>query len=832
MSTAAKRRVLVGVAAVVVVLGAGLVYSWLGSRISDRALAERIEAGLDERDLVSVVSVKPLSRSEQAGGKSVLIEYSAGLKSRAPLFERVETESVLREKLGVDPKTSAEERRLLASKDADRVLKLAGLGGSPADPFAAVLLRRVVETDASFEYRGSILANRVNGKWTFPDVEGAYADARPAGGLRSSFPKDAIVVDDPVDMERLKTMVETHARFLTSITGARAKLEELRAADRAKRRTETLARIGSGRHFGGTASNLSDGATVPLYLEIVRLDAGAPGSGSTSGTLAGLLRNDGGWQEARPVTGQWRVDPEFERWELELHTKFGDRVRGAGPILSLSDSWTMRFSLSPEGGLSARTQTVAYELAALSDEELTKARQEIGSAGQKLRAAVSPTATYAVDFPRGVVSRALLRFGASSDGGEAVIARLIASERNWSRSFKVTLNTNKYRTDDPAVEMKSAGRESVREANRVGDYMFGSPGELTLALMPDGEDLVASNTSFGTLRFRHLTADEVSRIEAEERARRERIASCLSPGTSWDGTAVGGDRSIARVRLRFTALDLNSGTVDAVLESLEQPGVLRRFTGVVAPASGSIILNPRTGVIDRSGVLRFPYFSSETDMPLELNLTEREIEGTAYSWNLKFAVADASQVAMPPLPSLPGAYVLQDGKWVRLPRNNGKVGASAVQTTLNVVSGLNNIIGALGGKQANETATAGAPGERISQLTFDGTDPLPRVAGDGVLLLHVGPIDSTAVQSANRYASDLKGLRLMDVAPTRLEQDGRRRLDLLRVVPGIAAFGVQGVAGRFSEPAPGALLFTPQSSLDPGTYAVGANSVSYEFEVR
>jgi hypothetical protein len=181
--------------------------------------------------------------------------------------------------------------------------------------------------------------------------------------------------------------------------------------------------------------------------------------------------------------------------------------------------------------------------------------------------------------------------------------------------------------------------------------------------------------------------------------------------------------------------------------------------------------------------------------------------------------------ALPPFPGTVGAYVLSDdGQWLPLPRNNGRIVQSAVQKANAFFGWLNQAEAKIAGTKVPDQ------NEVTGQWMFDGTTPVPVVSGDDVVVIYAGPL----VISPSLLAKypQLAMEPLMEMAPLWVLDSGVRAVPLTSPVKNIYGFGPLRVPVTLERPTLAITLMHCTTRLPARHYAVACGDTGYEFAVQ
>jgi hypothetical protein len=832
MSRGTKLGLVGALVALVLLVGGGLTWRMLSSRPGNAAVLAFLNTEVGGGRAVFTDLVRQIDRLPDG---TVRVAFAATGATPEPLYQPIEAAQYFTQELKVDVGRLQELRQLLNGPGGARVRELAGNPTQPPDPLQAIILRETCAKGAPVKYHGVLGARKAAQGWTYELAEGQFDGEPPRGSLRATLGKTTFLIGAAKDQEALRELAALQSAYAAQLATARVKYEdELRAA-RAARRDHFLAVVHGGALFTGTATprNGRD-EPVPLYLELTEV-------GTTNRQVAALLRNDGGWSESRPFQGEWRSDPEAEHFTVVLSTRSGQAVRDGGPFLQVNDTWTVSFDVDAAGRLTGQTNAYDYVFTPVPADGVAKLKAELAASEHALLAATAADMVYvgaAISKRTQASEPILLRFTQQKNAGALLNARLESPEReDWQRALNGNLQTNRYRADDLPVRL--AARRADR-SQRAADSSVFAAYELMLALRLDGDTLSGEDSGF-VYRLTRASAAEIQRIQADAAERRRQFFAIVKAGAAYDGLIQNGNQAPSRLRFRIRQVETRDGTLRAVFESRDQPGVFREVTGSYDVAARSLTLGTGgKGRINRSSETLPPFFKSDGAFQIGLVLGDEGLTGGSSGWgewSLTFPItakvgattpAPAGSVdtesGYPAFPQTRGAYVLIDEKWQPLPTNGGKPAYGATE----VLNGINGLLKGLNGQVTKEDETRG---DKLATLSFDGTQPPPAVARANVVIAYVGSVKRLTADLLQKYPS-LRDEPPMEMAPTRVTASGTREVDLLRIAPGLAGFRHQRVAAALEEPKPEVTLHVCSSPLDPGTYAFIVNEEAYELRVQ
>jgi hypothetical protein len=805
-------RIAVAAAAAAIALGGFLLWRHLRGPVAPADVAAFLDATAGAgRVRFDVSSVQTLRKTE-AG---VQVAVAARAFPVQALYARADASDYLQRVLHLDPDSSAPARALLADKAA--AVRVSGGRPLPADPFQAVVLEAATPAAASFDFQGILDARRAGDSWAFSLVSGGFEGPGPRGDPRSSFPADSFVEGDAGDEARLRSLASDFQSFAARAAAVRDAAAKAQSAAAGARREALLARIAPGRVFSGAAAEAGEQTGTALYLEFTGLTA-------DNGVTA-LLRNDGGWHTARVFQGTWSADDDFTKVALSLSSPAGQAVRGAGPFLENTQNWVLELALDGRGGLSGQDRFFRYQFQPLLPVQVPALRDRLEAEYREALAATEPGSIYqgtASPSASGPPETVLLRITDRSDDGSSFVASIESAAHPWKRALRGAVLGNARRSHGEPLRLRTEAKDAVEDAPQAS--VLGDPEDLELSLGIRQGALVGEDARF-SYQLSPAGDNDVRRLESARAERARRFRNVVRPGIAFDGTLREDQGFIAHARLEIERVDRGTGDVKATLRSLERPGVFREFSGAADPSGGALSLTASDkGSYGESGSFDLPFLAGPAQGTLHLELLQGSLKGRIEGdphWTLEFpaaaflsAVTEGAEEGSPPadgsvypaFPKAPGAYLLSKGAWAPMPRNGAHV-ATETETDKSQLQLPPNIIGAVNAGLAEFTKQKEK--RKVTYLEFPGKDPLPSSGGQAIVILFVGP--------------EPHGRPAVELAPTELQKDGQRRIELTGKSETQIRFGEQGLAAYVRRPAPGYLLFTTTGALAPGDYAFNAD---------
>lgn len=313
----------------------------------------------------------------------------------------------------------------------------------------------------------------------------------PQGQLRANFSGDVLVVSELGADRAVRGLVEKQFAFDAQVAEAREKFRDELRRDREERIDRFALLVKPGRLFTGVAT-ARDGLKVPVSLEFA-----TPPPGSRQ--LRALLRNDGGWPDAREFQGEWDVDASAERMAIELRSTAAESIPKAGPILSANLNWNLPLSTAADSGVAdGQAAGCSYHFTAVAPADDAKVRAELQTSFQQCLDATAPnvlyqgSATSRKDYSSEPV---VLRFLRQENNGGLVTAVLIsARDPSWRRHLRGTLIVSKYRSGGRPIRFEAVAGRRLRRA--PDNSVFSSLLNVAPSFFLEGGNLMGDDNNF------------------------------------------------------------------------------------------------------------------------------------------------------------------------------------------------------------------------------------------------------------------------------------------------------------------------------------------------
>jgi len=805
----AARRKLAALCAAVIVAAGALVWAHLRAPVASGELAAFLDAAAGSGKVrFSDVDAAVTRR----GNGEVEMKVDATARAAMPLYSSAGDSDYVRGILGSPPPGLDAARQAVSAGTAD---------SEAADPWSAPLLRQTVAAGAPFAFQGFVLARRESGHWQLSFLSGGFPGGGPQGNTIESFGTGALVEGQPATEARLHDELTGLQAFSRRLSASGARAGEEHADEAAARRRAFLGMIACGRFLEGTAIEEGGFRAIPLYLEFI--------ADPDAGVTRALLRNDGGWLDARAFQGSWTADDAFSAPVLSLDSQPEQAIRGGGSIVETTQPWSIELSPDGRGGLSGKTGSYTYTFRPLDARRASAVETRLEA---ELNAASAATAGGSVYIGTatsgdGRAETLLLRFSAQQ--GLDVSATLESTSQPWRRQMSGTLMANARRSGGRPIRLSSAADAAAHDA--PAQSALGDADDVDLALgVADGG--LSGEDGRLTYHFSPLTETDTSRLQAERADRARNFLRVVRPGIVFDGFLREDQGFVGHAQIEIGELNVGKGTITATLRSLSRPGAFQRFSGTVDPAVSAIVLNSTGhGNFPADDAFDIPFLKSPAPASLHLEVTGSWIAGTVEGdphWKVEFPLgaflaapteprgADAAGFAsvFPAFPQKAGAYVLVGHSWSMLPENGGKVVVETIRPDsdmnlpVSLTAAIQTVANAIDREQKKE---------KVPYLEFDGKDPRPEANGAAMVLLYVGPRP--------------QGEPPVELAQAELTKSGQRRLRVRNGPEARIEFGDDRLPVYLRSAGDGRILVTTTAMASPGPYVFIAGA-GYELTQR
>ncbi|MDB6126930.1 MAG: hypothetical protein JWM35_826 [Verrucomicrobia bacterium] len=807
MAKGAKIGVLVAVVALAAAGGAFYFIRQTNRAPSPGVVKAQVES-LVRAPGLQVTKVVPTITPATPGQATVTFDAEAQVTEA--LYEIADGAAILRDELKLDPVAWQKTRKTLSGKTAPRILELSGLKNVDQTLLLTTFLRETTAKGALLTYNGSLRATKIDAGWQFVSDKLVRTSGEQRGKPRTSFAGKTTVVSDVSELQSLRMLAAAQTDLPAKVDVGRQAFLRERQAEQDKVIAQLLDAIKPGTVYAGTYKPGSD-PPAKVFIEFTNVSP-------SSKKVTAWLRNDGSWSDKRALSGAFAFDPDDETLAVTLDSAARQALHQAGPAVGEEDAMRIVFQLSGDR-LAAHDARREFELSRLTDAAAAAAQKQIEAPAVALRDATAAGKIYrgtvraregAIDFDY------LLRFNQEdSEAGTVVASVEPAGREAWRRTYRGTMVVNRYRGVDAPLHLESRVDEAVRGADVHSPAGLKSDSALSFQFA-DGH-LRGEGDGF-TYDFAPLSAADVAKLEAATAEREKGQLAIVKTGVAYPGVAHWELKGTSeKVRLRFRRVDAHGANVEAVIESLERPGIMRELRGALDTFEKRLVLTTtgkgRANAGSRAG-LKFPAFVRSGELILSIDVGADALNGAVrdQAWNLNFPVAGAVAISAAEAGDYPtesGAYVWSGASWQSLPRNSPKLNKGALQ----VIGGLFSAL----------SKSSSANSDKVGDLSFTGSDPVPSVDGKSILIIYVGRVRS----SDRNYPA-------MEMAATNRESDGSRKVTLYRIAPSssVGGFREHRIAASLDRVSDSVLEMSCSRPLPAGTYAISVNDESFELNVE
>ncbi len=817
---------LIGVAALLTAVAIAGVMIW--THFANRPSSGNIMAWLNQNARGTLIFDQArITLKPQADGTIIVAVESSGTIPE-PLYSSISATELLRE-IDFDTAPLIAVRRMLNLSEAPELIKQAG--PPPPDPLARDFLVEVTPAGKTISYTGTLAASRIADRWSFEYLSLPFALDDSLGKSRAHFPAATPLGSDAAVQQQLLQAAHLRADYGRRLTDARDELlrmqEQQRAEAAARKQEAEAARleklrlqreallatarqfIKPGSFFDGRIMHRSDAFNRHrIVLEIVSVNP-------ATAQVSALLRNDGSWRDTRLFEGTWETNDANTSVRLLLTSPASKRNSGAGPILE-GYGWAYAFTLSADGGLTAETDSYNLSLAHHPDPGALKT--EITAAFTDALAASAPEVAYegiVVSTETNLTQNVVLCFTRQENEGAALTATIELVDRpDLKRTLSGVVIESRHRGAASPIQLRLPGNNSISAA---GDHsLLAFPYDRRFTFRIDGDRLLAEDDRF-TLRLTRLTPETAAALAEKRAAIETRFHTLVKKGASYDGFIRHPSEVAAPARLTILDTNPTQGTLTVAIDSREQAGIRHILRGTFSVWAGTLRLGTSSGsTFNPSGTLRAPIFSRDNSFQLTLALREQLFEGNtteSSAWRFEFSLlpVDLAPEKLATYPTEPGAYLRSGDTWLRLPSNGGRPdeGPAAIAK---------QIFGALTNPSAAQT------GEKLTDVLFDGSAPLPTVERGPVVIAVRGVLKDPPPGVPSDYPP-------VEICPSVADASGSRRAPLLRVAPSVGGFMHRRIPATIEKLDRDLHVLTTDAPVDPGSFAVLADDF-FEFQIR
>ena len=502
LSPKARRALFAGTAAVVLAIVAAILVSHFRQRVPESALVAWLRAESSTRLSFDSLTTKIVPQSDG----SAIVKFEGRGVLPAPLYRRENTAAYLRRTLDLSLASPPALRDALAAANDPQVRQRAGISDTPPDPLQAVVLRETAAAGASFPFAGVATASRVAGKWHFSLLQGTLSQPSLEGEPRESFEGKTYLAGTPGDDDALRQLVNGQADFVARIEKASTELAAENKRDRESRLARFHEILAPGALFTGRITNPDTAAGEPIVLEITSARSG-------SRQVAALLRNGGGWSDARPFLGTWKLDDATGAFSLNLMSRSGQAIADAGPLTGHPEAVSLALQLTGDGRLVATNESdVALEALRVDPADLDETKTRLSARLSAALEATRPDTLYhgtVTAKASNTAENILLRFTRQNTAGTQLAATFEAADAGATgkRALTGAVVDNTHRAGNAILRLQMPGGGRSRSA-RPGT-LFAHATDATPALSLDGNRLAGADDTF-QYEFTRISAQQAA----------------------------------------------------------------------------------------------------------------------------------------------------------------------------------------------------------------------------------------------------------------------------------------------------------------------------------
>lgn len=806
-------------AAFVIAIGAGVWFAINAGKPTSADIAQALTEHLDRRTW-STPSIGSIAVSRNPGLPSVTVSAVIRAALTDDRFVRVDTEEWCKAN-GADLSGTAEA---LAATSQAQWSKLAPFvkGERPSLNIAqATLVRRTANKGEAVIFDARFIAQKSESGWVFADCT-LEPRKEVVGRSRSTFGASTLCIDDASDKETAKTAATAAVAFAKAYKDGVVAYKEDLARKKEAAIKDFLSAVSAKTLYRGYARPKDgNGEQTVLFLEFAQARGG-------ENRLAAVLRDEAGWAEARPFSGTWTYDDNSGNFTLTLNTRGADRIENCGPFVGGDTyrNWGMTLAYSGDK-LVGGNDSFNYEFTRRSGAEAEQDRAEVEAPWREM---IEATAKGAIFKGIGTAKDGsssfdmMLRITRNDNGGiVTAVAENPLDPRN-NRTFKGMIIGNSHRNDGSPLRLKSSNDDH----GSTGHDWFRYWGMETWWNL-DGNTLAGASSNY-TYSLTKMTETEVADFNSTRAAAQNALRARVQPGQAYAGIATSDKGKYStKVGLRFSRLEGAGSLIEFGIFSVRDPRSAVIYNGTFSPIDGKITASRKNKSFndsDRAFQEAFLY-RSELELYVREDTIRVEYDNGALTLDFPYGgivekvnLGDSGGPELT-VPDQQGAYALIEGKWVPLPRNNGRGRQSA-----------GDIAGSLLGGFFKPIADAGNPGgsgqpEDVGEIIIDGTSPVPEVSGQMVIFFRGTPEDFMVPKG---IPADYP---VVEAAPLKTDEKGIRHARIYTIAPGFAGLSQSRTPGQIIPVAEDAIVYRTTTHLEPGLYCFAANNGKiYEVRVK
>jgi hypothetical protein len=500
------RRIAIAATIIVLHLIAGaLVWSHFRNRVPEADLLSWL--GTQTQDQVTFTDVTRTIVSQSDG--SHIIKFDAHGTVPATLYTPENTADYLSGQLDLSPASPAAIRTAIETAADNDIRERAGVSDTPVNPLDAVVLRQTTPAGTAYPFSGVATARRTDGRWQFTLLQGTFTQKIPEGQPRATFGKKTYLAGSIEDDSSLRELVAQQNDYVARLEKAAAEIAEENKRDRESRIARFHDLLATGTLFTGHAALTAGGERESISLEIT---TARPGSRQ----ISALLRNAGGWTDARPFIGTWKFDATTDVFSLNLMSRSGQAIPDAGPLLDVKDALSLALTLADDGQLTHTPDSdIAFDATRVDESDHIATKRKLTARFDAALGATGPDTLYhgtATAKTGGASEQVFLRFTKQSENGAALTASFESAEPGTSRkrSLRGAIVDNLHRAGDHPIHLQMSGSGRSRSARPGALFAYATDTAPNFKI--DDTRLLGEDAAF-TYEFTRITAAQAALLK-------------------------------------------------------------------------------------------------------------------------------------------------------------------------------------------------------------------------------------------------------------------------------------------------------------------------------
>lgn len=445
-----------------------------------------------------------------ADPKHVQLRFAAKMELTEPYYTQLNPSTYVTSQ-GADSSLFDRITVLMEGRGGARIRELANITGNVENLNQCVLLKQSAPVGYSYNIIGNMSAGKYGNAWQL-SLSGMQPDQnQPQGQIASEFQGKVMITDRPEDAEKLKSIIANAKDVVQRLEKAQQTYAQEDKAAQQQRIVSAISKIQVGSLFVGSASE-GRGDPKVLYFEITALD-------KDQNTVTAILRNDGGWIDARRFQGTYSYDTDRNVLNVKLATRSDDAVRDCGPFLELIQDWTITCSLDGDS-LTGKSGNWSYTFNRVADDQKDSAIAKARDEEMKWLAATQQGKMYRVFTTvsqKAWSKEYLFTFTKQERNGIVLEGVLEQPGRGWRRHFRGTLIANRYKADGKTLRLITENTEQVVLASKDDNLSpLGNPNTLSWYPKLDNGRFTCDSWIVGGSDNWHMEFEPISKDEADK----------------------------------------------------------------------------------------------------------------------------------------------------------------------------------------------------------------------------------------------------------------------------------------------------------------------------